>query len=154
MRLKRVHPVSDITTTMRASFLVSRWSRRSTLLDSSSLRVEVCPPSLRHAPPNLWQRLVFWMMAPAPHEASPPLNRLPQVRAEFLRVLEDISGEDADRLRWRLDEARSLRELWHLRADTFRVVGVCHSQAEAERRLAQLNRHFPTRAPRSQFAPL
>lgn len=139
---------------MRASFRFSRWSRRSTLLDSSSFRVEVCPPSLRQAPPSLWQRLVFWMMAPAPQDASPPLNRLPHVRAEFLNVLQDITGEDADRLRWRLDEARSLRELWHLRADTFRVVGISHSQAEAERRLAQLNRHFPTRAPRSQFAPL
>jgi hypothetical protein len=139
---------------MRAAFRFARWSRRSTLLDSSSFRVEVCPPSLRQAPPSLWQRLVFWMMAPSPQDASPPPNRLPPVRAEFLRVLQDISGEDANRLRWRIDEARSLRELWHLRADTFRVVGVHHSQAEAERRLAQLNCHFPTRAPRSQFAPL
>jgi hypothetical protein len=34
-------------------------------------------------------------------------------------------------------EARSLRELWHLRADTFRVVGISHSQTEAERRLTR-----------------
>ncbi|HRD96165.1 MAG TPA: hypothetical protein PLA97_07180 [Rubrivivax sp.] len=139
---------------MRASFRFSHWGRRSTLQDSSSLRVQVCPPSLRHAPPSLWQRLVFWMMAPAPQDASPPLNRLPLVRAEFLRLVQDITSEDADRLRWRIGEARSLRELWHLRADTYRVVGVSHSQTEAERRLTQLNRHFPTRAPRSQFAPL
>jgi hypothetical protein len=139
---------------MRASFCISRWGRRSTLQDSSSLRVEVYPPSLRHAPPNLWQRLVFWLMAPAPHDASPPLNRLPGVRAEFTHLLQDIAGEDADRLRWRIHQAGSLRELWHLRADTFRVVGIRHSQAEAERRLARLNCHFPTRAPRSQFAPL
>ena len=99
---------------MRAAFRFARWSRRSTLLDSSSFRVEVCPPSLRQAPPSLWQRLVFWMMAPSPQDASPPPNRLPPVRAEFLRVLQDISGEDANRLRWRIDEARSLRELWHL----------------------------------------
>jgi len=31
---------------------------------------------------------------------------------------------------------------------------VHHSQHEAERRLARLNRHFPTRSPRSGFAPL
>jgi len=33
-------------------------------------------------------------------------------------------------------------------------VGVARSQAEAEQRLLLLNRHFPTRAPRSQFAAL
>ena len=139
---------------MRASFRFSRWSRRSTLLDSSSFRVEVCPPSLRQAPPSLWQRLVFWMMAPAPQDASPPLNRLPHVRAEFLNVLQDISGEDADRLRWRLDEARSLRELWHLRAEVFSLVSLQHSQQAADARLAHLNRHFPTRSPRSGFGAL
>ena len=154
MPLKLVHSVSDITATMRASILFSRWSRRSTLLASSSLRVEVCPPSLCHAPANLWQRVMFWMLAPAPQDAAPPLNRLPKVRYAFQAALTDIPGEEADRLRWRLDEARSLRELWHLRAETYRVVGVAHSQTEAEHRLAQLNCHFPTRAPRSQLVLL
>ncbi len=139
---------------MRPLSIFSRWSRRSTLLDPSSLRVEVCPPSLRHAPGSTWQRLLFWMMAPAPMDSAPPLNRLPVVRQEFLGVLQDIDSDDADRLRWRIDQARSLRELWHLRADAFRVVGVAHSQTEAEQRVTVLNRHFPTRAPRSQFAAL
>ena len=139
---------------MRTLSLLSRWSRRSTLLDPSSMRVEVCPPSLRHAPGSAWHRLLFWMMAPAPLDAAPPLNRLPVVRQEFLVVLADIHTAEADRLRWRIDQARSLRELWHLRADAFRVVGVAHSQTEAEQRVTVLNRHFPTRAPRSQFAAL
>jgi hypothetical protein len=68
--------------------------------------------------------------------------------------LADISTEDADRLRLRIHDARSLRELWHVRADLFRVIAVAHSQTEADQRLDLLNRHFPTRAPRSQFAPL
>jgi hypothetical protein len=116
--------------------------------------MEVCPPSLRCAPPSAWQRLLFWMMAPAPDKAAPPLNRLPSVRNEFLALLADIHGEEADALRVRISQCRSLRELWHARAETFRLVGVAHSQAEADHRLALLNRHFPTRAPRSQFAPL
>ncbi len=139
---------------MRALPLLSRWSRRSTLLDASSTRVQVCPPPLRLSPASPWQRLLFWMMAPAPQDASPPLNRLPGVRQQFMAVVADIQGEEADRLRWRIEQARSLRELWHLRADTYRVVGVAHSQAEAEQRVALLNCHFPTRAPRSQFAGL
>ena len=42
----------------------------------------------------------------------------------------------------------------NLRADLFRAVSVVHSQTEAENRLLLLNRHFPTRAPRSQFSAL
>ncbi len=146
--------MSEITSTMRSPFLPNRWGRRSTLLDPSSFRVEVCPPSLRQAPASAWQRLLFWMMAPAPHDAAPPTNRLPGVRKEFHAVLADIDSHEAQQLRYRIEQARSLRELWHLRAETYRVVGVAHSQAEAEERLSRLNPHFPTRAPRSQWAPL
>jgi hypothetical protein len=146
--------VSDITAIMPALPILNRWSRRSTLADPSSLRLQCSPPSLRHAPASVWQRLLFWLMAPAPHDAAPPLNRLPSVRREFVAVLSDIDSADAQRLRCRIGEARSLRELWHLRADAFRVVGLAHSQSEAEQRVALLNRHFPSRAPRSQFATL
>jgi hypothetical protein len=97
---------------------------------------------------------MFWILAPAPQDAAPPLNRLPAVRTEFMAVLSDISTTEADQLRLRIHDAHSLRELWHLRADLFRAVSVVHSQTEAENRLLLLNRHFPTRAPRSQFAPL
>jgi hypothetical protein len=97
---------------------------------------------------------MFWLVAPAPQEASPPLDRLPNVRNEFMAVLADIATPDADRLRVRIHHARSLRDLWHVRADVFRIVGLNHSQSEAEQRLLLLNEHFPTRAPRSQFAPL
>ena len=97
---------------------------------------------------------MFWLMAPAPQDAAPPLNRLPLVRQEFMAAMADLSSIDAERVRWRVQEARSLRELWHVRADLYRTVAVAHSQSEAESRLLLLNRHFPTRAPRSQFGPL
>ena len=134
--------------------MIHRWGRRSTLLDSSAFRVHCGPPSLRHAPSSLWQRLVFWLLAPAPQDAAPPLNRLPGVRTDFMASLADIGTEDADHIRLRIHEARSLRELWHVRAELYHVVSMAHSQTEAEQRLLMLNRHFPTRAPRSQFASL
>jgi hypothetical protein len=109
---------------------------------------------LRCAPASAWERLLFWLMAPAPQDAAPPLSRLPAVRKEFLNTLTDVSGEEVEALRLRIGLCHSLRELWHARAEVFRLVGVAHSQAEADHRLARLNRHFPTRAPRSQFAPL
>ena len=134
---------------------LSHWNRRSTLCDPSSLRVEACPPSLRCAPDgNAWQRLLFWLLAPAPQDRSLPPNRLPGVRSEFLATLSDINGSEADTLRRRISDCRSLRELWHARAEVYRGVGVAHSQFQAEQRVALLNRHFPTRAPRSQWAAL
>jgi shikimate kinase len=93
-------------------------------------------------------------MAPAPQDAAPPLNRLPVVRQEFMAAMADVTSDDAERLRWRLQEARSLRELWHVRADLYRVVAVARNQSEAEQRLLLLNRHFPARAPRSQLGAL
>lgn len=134
--------------------VLSRWGRRSTLGGSTGLRVECSPPSLRHAPSSPWQRLLFWLLAPAPQDAAPPLNRLPAVRREFMAVLSDILSESAEPLRASILEAHSLRDLWHLRADVFGIIGRERSQGEAQQRLLLLNRHFPSRAPRSQFAPL
>jgi len=139
---------------MRSLRLLPRWSYRSTLSDPSSFRVEVRPPSLRHAPASLWQRLLCWLMAPTAETSAPPLNRLPGVRADFVKCLVDLPSTDAKSLIDRIGLARSLRELWHLRAEVYRLVGICHSQFEAEQRVARLNRHFPTRAPRSAFTPL
>ena len=79
------------------------------------------------------------------------MNRVPLVRVEFMRAIADIDGDDADALRNRIALSRSLRELWHLRSDLFRIIAVATSQAHAETRLGALNRHFPASTPRSQF---
>lgn len=77
-----------------------------------------------------------------------------EARSEFLIMLADLRGGETLRLRERVGRALSLRELWHLRADVFSLVAVQHDQAEAEERLAWLNRYFPTRSPRSGFGAL
>lgn len=136
-------------------FLRSHFGRPSTTLASpGSLKPEVCPPSLRQAPVagSAWQRFLFWLMAPAPTASAPAPNRLPTIRTDFLATLADVDCPDTDTLRRRIEDSRSLRELWHLRAEVYRLVGVAHSEWEAEQRLTLLNRHFPTRAPRSQFS--
>ena len=128
--------------------------RHTTLAAASGMRAEVRPPALGFVPGTLWQRVMAWLLAPAPQRAAPQLGRLTRVRADFLDALADIRTPAADGLRQRIEDSRSLRELWHLRTEVYRVVGVALSQFHAEERLAQLNQHFPTRAPRSQFAPL
>jgi hypothetical protein len=127
---------------------------RDSLASRIGWRAEVCPPSLRQAPRSVWNRLWFWLLAPGPLQASPGLNRLPPVRRDFIDSMDDIRSEAACTLCKRVDSARTLRELWHLRAELYNLVALSHSQHEAERRLALLNRHFPTRAPRSGFVPL
>jgi hypothetical protein len=134
--------------------LLSRAVTRPAPATTGSARTEVRPPSLCHAPDSAWQRFMFWLLAPAPFDAAPPLSRMPAVRAEFLETLRDIHTLDAKLLKDRIGFTRSLRELWHLRTEVYRVVAVARSQAEAEQRVAELNRHFPTRSPRSGFAPL
>ncbi len=94
---------------------------------------------------------MFWLLAPAPQDAAPPLNRLPVVRDEFLATLADIEAPQAQALRGRIEHACSLRDLWHLRSDVFSTVGLALSEQQAETRVARLNRHFPTRAPRTQL---
>lgn len=133
-----------------------RWVRSTQLPTDprSSLRLQACPPSLRQAPESWLHRLWFWLAAPAPQDAAPPVSRLGGVRDEFLVAVADVDREQGALLRRRIELSRSLRELWHLRADVYRAVACQHSQAEAEARLSSLNRHFPSRAPRSGFAPL
>ncbi len=139
---------------MMSFSLLLRPRYRDSLASRIGWRGEVCPPSLRQAPRSPWQRLCFWLLAPGPLQGSPSLNRLPPVRQDFRDSMHDIGTETARALCMRIDQARTLRELWHLRAELYNVVAVHHSQHEAERRVSQLNRHFPTRAPRSGFAPL
>ena len=115
-------------------------------------RAEVYAPSLRQAPCSTAQRLWFWLMAPAPLAASPPLNRQPPVRQEFLAALKDVPLAQALRLSERIANARSLRELWHLRLPVYGEVAMARTQSEAESRLSHLNRHFPMRAPHGGLA--
>jgi hypothetical protein len=134
--------------------LLLRPRYRDTLASRIGWRTEVCPPSLRQAPRSAWNKLWFWLLAPGPLQSSPSANRLVPVRRDFSDCLDDIDSESGDALRLRITRTQTLRELWHLRAELYNVVAIGHSQHEAERRLQRLNRHFPTRAPRSGFVPL
>ncbi len=135
-----------------------RLQPRSTLPASTLPRSTCMPPSLVYFAPaaqgGWWHRLMFWLLAPAPQDAAPPPNRLVTVKREFGAALADVDSLPAEQLRWRVNQAHSLRDLWHLRSDLYHAISVAHSQGEAEARLVLINAHFPTRAPRSQFAPL
>ena len=113
------------------------------------------PPSLHYAADSRWQRLIGWFLAPSPLDAAPAPNQLGAVREDFHASLADLTAvPDAGNLVARIEQARTLREFWHLRADVYRLVALQHSQSEAETRLDDLNRHFTLRSARSRFSQL
>lgn len=88
---------------------------------------------------QLWARL---QGATPPHH---PGARLAQAVAAFERTLCGLQGPGVGDLRIRVQAARSLHELWHLRPELFLHLAREHSEIEAEARLAQLNPFFPVR---------
>jgi hypothetical protein len=79
---------------------------------------------------------------------------LAAARQDFFAAAADLKLPAAAGLLDRIEFAKSMRELWHLRAEVFALVSLELDQIEADRRLTSLNRHFPTRAPRSGFVGL
>jgi hypothetical protein len=115
---------------------------------------EVCPPSQFLQGESLLRRV--WRRWAVRRDDPEVLaqRRLQAVRAEFAQALADIPSQHAQFLAHQLRHCRSMRDLWHLRSELFYVIAREHSEGEAEARIAPLNRHFPTRSPRSGFAPL
>jgi hypothetical protein len=116
-------------------------------------RVEVCPPALWPSSLTFWGRARRWLeRSPWMPDDHRPVNRLALVKQDFRSSLGALDSSDADSLHDRIERARSLRELWHLRSVLYGQLATAISQVEAERHMARLNRHFPTRAPRAGVA--
>lgn len=76
---------------------------------------------------------------------------LDRAREDFIVAIDDLAGGRIARLEHAIDHAVSLRDLWYLRTEVYSVVAGEFGQHEADQRLALLNRHFPTRSPKSGF---
>lgn len=123
---------------------------------SSSLsqrRAEVQPPTLFSRARPAWKRWIIgawewlWDLDDA-EDIAQPLQGLAGVKNEFNTALWDLQSIRANQVRDMVAQARSLRELWHLRADVFRVVALHRGQTEAELRMEALDSHFPVRSSR------
>ena len=111
-------------------------------------RVEVTPPSRFAAQPPSLMRWAdqFWRWLRDLEEAPPkltPIGEIRQIRAAFHAALMDMQSAKAYQVRYQIEASRSLRELWHLRADVFEIVAENRGEGEAKIRVAGLNRHFP-----------
>ena len=127
-----------------------RRPRSTRLIDAPpTSRLQVCPPALLEPADSGFRRWLRRLAAPGtPAGQTDPLARVMRVREDFAAALDGVDSQHAQYLQHRIRHLRSLRELWHLRAEMFVLIAQALSEAEAERRMAALNRHFPVRGPR------
>ena len=127
----------------------------------SAGRAEVPPPLARHRAPPWRRRFAAWLTSGFPVDGSvstafgvwsPPPPRqataLSEARAAFREALEDLATPGIGLTLEHIRCARSLHELWHLRAEVFNLIACLRSQREADLRLAVVDRHFSTRTRR------
>lgn len=123
-------------------------------------RLEICPPRRAQADGDWKSRVKQWFTAgwsgsaAADSVGSEASLALAAARQDFFAAVADLELPAAGTLLDRIEFARSLHELWHLRAEVFALVSLELSQLEADRRLATLNTHFTSRSPRSGFGGL
>jgi len=134
--------------TMTSSRLIQRLLRRADKRVAEPSRLDVKPPpQLWGQAEPVWSALWHWLRQDKPNTSQlDPHSRLDRARDDFCSALADLRGEAVHDLLCRASSACSLRELWHLRTELYRVVATQRSQGEADRRLALVNQHFPTQA--------
>ena len=77
----------------------------------------------------------FDVVAGMPEPQPLPLD---EVRAQVLATLAGCQGPMIERMRWRLDAARTAQDLWMARGEIFQLVAAQHCQSEAVSRINAL----------------
>ena len=125
-------------------------------LSETAFPQEPRPAAVRpHAPrcehrESMWHSFLGWLRETHPDQPD-HVRVIDAARTDFQHAMADLCSAEANGLRQRVAVARSLRELWHLRTELYGLVARHLSQAQAEQRLALVNRHFPvgTRSPKT-----
>jgi hypothetical protein len=113
-------------------------------------RQELAPPMLFTRTRPAWRSWLtgfwywLWDLDDVPQPA--PSTGLSRIKAEFNSAIWDLQSSRATQVRGMVEQARSLRELWHLRAEVFKVISVHRGQMEAQTRVDVLDSHFPVRS--------
>lgn len=118
-------------------------------IDTYSGRVTVLPPPLwpqsrSWSRPNLLRRMLLVLLLGA-NRRSHPVYKLSVAKAEFLAPLRNTLP-----IYDKVQRARSLRELWHLRTDVYNLICMSRTQLEAEKWCTAVSRYFPTECKRSR----
>jgi hypothetical protein len=79
---------------------------------------------------------------------------LPEMKLQMQAVLSDLPGIDAERLKYKIRNARSANELWMIRSDMYQTISKLRSQTEAALRINQLLPCFSQWLPAQQLAAI
>jgi len=122
---------------------------------AATARVVATRPPQEFAPRDWSSRLGDWLGASGWRVAGVEIPSafgqrgrsaaIAAARLDFADALWDVRTVAAGAALDRVAVTRSLHELWHLRGEVFAHVALLHDQAEAERRVAVLDRHFEQR---------
>lgn len=92
---------------------------------------------------NALTRMLRVNLAPRQRPArTASLKDLAQIRRQLVRSIDDCTSESAQRLRKKIDEARTPLELWLLRNDAYQLISQQHDQSVAARRINTLIHSF------------
>jgi hypothetical protein len=144
--------VSTETRVVKSPRLIRRLLRQDPGHSSLPSRSCVRPPAVWGQAEPVWRSVWDWLRSSPGHDERRS-EALERARGDFSAALQDVPGDAAKDLRRRGQSARSLRELWHLRADLYSMVARHRSQGEADRRLQLVNRHFATSQQTTTVAP-
>jgi len=112
----------------------------------ASSRLEVCPPLAFEPAESGFRRWLRRLGAPrAAAGSQSPEQQLRTVREEFAQALNGLESQHAQYLQHKIRHIRSMRDLWHLRAEMFVLIAQGTTEQEAQQRMAPLARHFPSR---------
>lgn len=80
-----------------------------------------------------------WLNSQGFAVSAPPVTMpIDDVREQVRRALAGCEGPLAERMRWRIDAARTAQDLWLMRGEVFQLVAAAYCQAEAQQRVNAL----------------
>jgi hypothetical protein len=126
---------------MSSSRLIRRLLRGQPPAGPISRPPDILPPAPWGQADSVWRQFRQWLSTDT--DKTPRSQRqLVAARQDCAQALVDLDDDQARDLTHRCSHARSLRELWHLRAEVYSLVARRLSQTEADRRLQAINRHY------------
>lgn len=138
---------------MSSSRLFRRLLRAKPASGPVSRPPDIRPPAPWDQADSVWRQFRQWLSTDT--DKTPRSQRqLMAARQDCAQALVGLDDEPARDLAHRCHHARSLRELWHLRAEVYSLVARRLSQGEADRRLQGINRHYNASVATTRSTPL
>ncbi len=81
----------------------------------------------------------------------PGLQDIQAMRAALMQCVADCGGLSADRLRHKIEQRKTVQDLWLLRNDAFQIISQQMSQGVASERINALNKVFERWVDRRQL---